>query len=512
VNRRLLIQVSTPAVVIGVLLLGVCLASGWYINRLQKNMATILSQNVASLQAAQGLELHIRQLRYHSFVYLIDPRPERLDPVKEDNEKFEEALLLAKASANDAEKANRVRQIEQGYQKYREELALLRPPPEGMSRTDLLKLADRHPTQHVVEPCRALLELNTQTMNEAQLENDRLAKQLQWAMLFLGLMGPVSGLIMGYGIARGLSRSIYRLSVRVQDMAQRLDRDVASISISADGDIHNLDKQLQHVVLRVEEVAERLQRHQREMLRAEQLSAVGRLAASVAHEIRNPLTAVKMLVEVGLRPRNPKSLTADDLRVIHGELVRVEQIVQNLLDFARLPLPQKSHCDLRQVISQTVELIQARARQQQVKISLHSPPDPVEWDIDRNQFCTVLINLFLNALDAMPQGGNLDVELEKSPTMGIRLAVSDTGGGIAPQILDRLFVPFASTKPTGTGLGLSISKRIVEEHGGYLSAQNRPDGGARFIIALSSDENPSGKPNELKGSFRSDKSPTCRSS
>ena len=95
-----------------------------------------------------------------------------------------------------------------------------------------------------------------------------------------------------------------------------LDRDIAAINIQADGDMQSLDRQLQHVVERVEDVTERFQRQQREMLRAEQLSAVGQLAASVAHEVRNPLTSVKMLVEAALRACNPKPLTADDLKVI----------------------------------------------------------------------------------------------------------------------------------------------------------------------------------------------------
>src|SRR5262249_39238662 len=149
------------------------------------------------------------------------------------------------------------------------------------------------------------------------------------AMLLLGIIGPISGLVCGYGIALGLSRSIYQLSVRVQDISQRLEQDVGSVSIAPGGDIQNLDRQLQHVVRRVEEVAQRLQRHQRDMLRAEQLSAVGQLAASVAHEVRNPLTSVKMLVEAALRAQRRRPLSEDDLQVMHGEIVRLEQTVQN---------------------------------------------------------------------------------------------------------------------------------------------------------------------------------------
>ena len=140
-------------------------------------------------------------------------------------------------------------------------------------------------------------------------------------------------------------------------MAQRLDQDVASVRIVADGDIKHLDQQLEHVVQRVEEVAERLQRHQREMLRAEQLAAVGQLAASVAHEVRNPLTAVKMLVEAGLRPRNATPVTREDLLVMHRELDRLEHTVQDFLDFARLPAPRRTRCDLRKVVGQVIDLV-----------------------------------------------------------------------------------------------------------------------------------------------------------
>ncbi len=94
------------------------------------------------------------------------------------------------------------------------------------------------------------------------------------------------------------------------------------------------------------------------------------------------------------------------------------------------------------------------------------------------------MNLFLNALDAMPLGGRLEVILEALPDVGVRLTVADTGTGISPQVAARLFTPFTTTKPTGTGLGLTISGRIIEEHGGSIRAGNRPEGGASFVITL----------------------------
>jgi two-component system sensor histidine kinase HydH len=488
-NRRILIQVTAPAVVIGLLLLGTCLASAWYISRLQTNLNRILSQNVKSQEAAQQLEIRVRQLRFHSFRYLIETEPVRRDAmahqITNDHNQIEKALQQARDSVHTPAEDACVQKIEEGFQKYHREMDQLEAEIAALGpAVNISKVMDAHPIQNVVDPCQELLRVNKEMIDHTALESERVVSQARLLMLFLGVGGPLGGLVIGYGMARGLSRSIYQLSVRVQDMAHRLDQDVASVSVAAEGDIQILDKQLEHVVNRVKEVAERIQRHQREMLRAEQLSAVGQLAASVAHEVRNPLTSVKMLVDSVLRSQNRKPLTLDDLQVIHGEIVRLEHTVQGLLDFARPPAPQRSTGDLRQVVTQGIELIRARARQQRVAIEVQGDDQPMPVNADSGQLCTVLVNLFLNSLDAMPQGGFLQIGLDTTGPEEIQLTIRDTGTGIAEEMAGRLFIPFASSKPTGTGLGLSISRRIVEEHGGHISAANHPEGGACFTITL----------------------------
>lgn len=490
-NRRILIQVTAPTVVIGLLLFGACLVSAWYINRLQANMSTILSKNVASLRAAQQLEISLRQLRFHCFLHLIDPDEALLKEISLDHQNFEEWLERAKQAAHTAEEEALIRSIEEGYDRYhagqrdQEALSRLRAEVEQAGpQRDYSKLAEAHPIRHVVDPCRELLRLNEDAMEKTSQETERISQMLRLAMVLLGLVGPISGLVIGYGIARGLSRSIYELSVHVQDITQRLDQDVGSVSMSRNGDIQGLDKQLQQVVQRVTVVVQRLQSQQREMIRAQQLSAVGQLAASVAHEVRNPLTGVKMLVESALRSQNRKPLTMDDLRVIHGEIVRLEQTVQDFLDFSRLPKPQRSPCDLREVVSQAVELIRARARQQKVEVEIRNSVKSLSAHVDRGQLCTVLVNLLINALDAMPSGGRLQIDVTGSTEGEAQFVVTDTGEGIPPEMVDCLFTPFTSTKETGTGLGLTISQRIVEEHGGRITVANRPEGGARFTVIL----------------------------
>jgi signal transduction histidine kinase len=492
-NRRILFQVTAPAMVIGLLLLGAGLAGAWYTNQLQKNLTAIRRESLESLKVAKDLEIKLHYLRYHVFLYLMSPTKPRLETFEKDERQFEEAFGAASRAPRTAEEVDCLDDIQSGYERYRNEIAGLRTEIEQTGRpVPFPQLADQHPLARVVPSCERLLKISEDRMDRASQESDRVSRQARLSMLFLGICGPISGLIFGYGIARGLSRSIYRLSVRVQGMAQRLDQDVAAVTIAADGDLQHVDRQLQQVVERVEEVAERAQRQQREMLRAEQLSAVGQLAASVAHEVRNPLTSVKLLVESALRDGDPTQLTREDLNVIHDEVVRLEQTVQSFLDFARLPSPRRQVSDLRETLSHSVELVRARARQQSVEIVVHCPDSPVLANVDRGQISTVLVNLFLNSLDAMPQGGRLEADLEAGPGCTARLSVEDSGPGFSPEIAERLFTPFASTKPTGTGLGLSISKRIIEEHGGRLTAGNRANGGARLGIELSVHSEPPG--------------------
>jgi signal transduction histidine kinase len=129
------------------------------------------------------------------------------------------------------------------------------------------------------------------------------------------------------------------------------------------------------------------------------------------------------------------------------------------------------------------DLVKERVRQQSVRLTLNLPDPPVSADVDRDQFQGVVVNLVLNALDAMPGGGTLEIGVRRDPDQ-LRLTVTDTGPGIDPAVAERLFTPFFSTKPTGSGLGLSVSRRVVQAHGGSLTASDRAGGGACFTITL----------------------------
>lgn len=486
-DRRILVQITAPAVVIGFLLFGACVVSAWMVNHLQANFSNVLKVNVASLDAAQDLETSVRRLHVDYYRSLSEPDRSLVDrevraAIQRDNDAFQKALERAKYSAITAAEQECVQQIKEGYHRYQQAFEK-RLAEATQPRQDYRMLVDDTPVRLVIDPCERFMRLNKEMMIDTRKKSEGVSRILSGVMLLLGLVGPISGLIIGWGIARGLSRSIHRLSVRVQDMAQQLEQDVASVSLIPDGDVHNLDRQLDRVVARLREVAQQVQQHQREMIRAQQLSAVGQLAASVAHEVRNPLMSIKMLVEAALRAEKPRPFTRENLTIIHHEIVRLEKSVQDFLDFSRPPALQRKVCDLRESIAAALGLVQGRARQQKVEISYQRPEDAVLGLVDQDQFCSVLVNLFINAFDAMPRGGRLTVHLGRGGG-ALHIAVCDTGEGIAAAVLERLFTPFTSSKPTGTGLGLCLSRRIIEDHGGQLRGANAPEGGACFTLTL----------------------------
>jgi signal transduction histidine kinase len=295
--------------------------------------------------------------------------------------------------------------------------------------------------------------------------------------------GAAAGLVLGYGVSRGLTRSIRRLQVHLRDAAGKLGDDQPAVVVTEEGDLDQLQDRVQDLTDRIGGVVEQLHQREREVLRAEQLAAVGQLAAGVAHEIRNPLTSIKMLVQAGREGDGP-GLAPEDLEVIEREVRRMERSLKVFLDFARMPKPERTTQDLGALARETLDLVHGRADKQRVAVTFTPPPAAVAVDADGEQLRQVLVNLTLNALDAMPSGGTLEVAVRPPAGGHVELTVSDTGPGVEPAVLPRLFEAFVSTKKTGLGLGLATSKRIVEEHGGRISAATRRGGGAVFTVRL----------------------------
>lgn len=251
------------------------------------------------------------------------------------------------------------------------------------------------------------------------------------------------------------------------------------------------------------------QQRSRDLERAQHMNHIVQLATGVAHELRNPLTSIKLLVQQQRETLDVPNELAEDLAIIEDEILRMERSLQTFLDFARPAAPVYAPVNLLDVLKTVRALIDGRLRRQHVIFQAPDPSDPSgpsqtpdSPDIDLNghtghtvladsdQIRQVLLNLFLNALDMMPDGGQLTVHLHRDK-QNVLLHVTDSGPGIAPNISDRLFEPFTTTKETGIGLGLVVSRRIAREHGGDLTALDSSHkshttntSGACFVLRL----------------------------
>lgn len=220
----------------------------------------------------------------------------------------------------------------------------------------------------------------------------------------------------------------------------------------------------------------------RRMTRADRLATVGMLAAGAAHEIRNPLTAIKSTLQFAV-PRQPDETTRRLLGQALEETGRIEKILSGLLSFARQGEMRREPVSLPAILTQALELIAFQARQQKVAIQV-PPAFPDLWiEGDSAQLTQLFLNLLLNAIQAMPEGGTLSVEASR-PRTGATICIADTGPGIPSSQLDQIFDPFFTTKKDGTGLGLSICFGIVRRHGGEIEVDSTPGSGTRMLVHL----------------------------
>lgn len=361
----------------------------------------------------------------------------------------------------------------------------VRPPPRSPEYRSSVEDAQRLLEGELIPACQKLRDEFNQSIEDSSVQHAWILQEISWGLVGLGITGGVGGVLLGGSLTRSLNRSVRRMQIQVRNAVGKFGPDFPTIVVSEEGDIHQLHTQIRGLVGQVEEVVSRLQQKERDILRAEQLAAVGQLAAGVAHEIRNPLTSIKMLVQAAIQEDDAQAITLEDLTIIESEVRRMERSLKTFLDFARPPKPEKKWIDLKPLVGSVLDLVRGRAEKQRVQTIFTQTRRDLRLYADPEQLKQVMVNLLLNALDALPTGGTIEVQL--LPSGGgdfVEIRTLDTGPGLPEEMLELLFKPFQSSKETGLGLGLFISKRIVEDHGGALVANNRAGGGACFTVCL----------------------------
>jgi signal transduction histidine kinase len=248
-----------------------------------------------------------------------------------------------------------------------------------------------------------------------------------------------------------------------------------------------LSQSINLLIRDVDQAQHELEKSRENLLQAEKMALVGKLAAGMAHSIRNPFTSVKMrLFSLG-RTLELNTTQEEDFTVISQEIRHIDTIVQNFLEFSRPPKLMMQPVSPSAVVDNALQLLSHRLRSYGVEVQVARLQPLPEVMGDPEQLKEVLVNLIINACEEMRDGGTIIIEerlFGQQPHQFAVLSLSDSGPGVPEELKDKVFQPFFTTKDEGTGLGLSIASRIVNEHGGRLSLEAGRSGGATFVITL----------------------------
>ncbi len=260
------------------------------------------------------------------------------------------------------------------------------------------------------------------------------------------------------------------------------DADLETVLIAWNAATVRLEKTHETLRSEVERLRDDLEVKNQELARKNRLADLGRMASHIAHEVRNDLVPVTLYLSLMRRRLSEDSGSLDILGKIEAGFTALDVTVNDLLNFTSHRDPQWVRFNAYQLVSDIVVSLAPQIAAQGIETVIDVPFD-VEMTADRDMMRRSLINLMLNALDAMPDGGDLVITSYQG-LGGVELEVADSGEGLSNDSIDRVFEPFFTTKSNGTGLGLAIVDRVAEAHGGEVSVRNCPEGGAAFTIRI----------------------------
>ena len=484
-------RLSLPILIFGTLVLILGALAAVYVHREYQRRSDYVARQFAGLSALQNLFVAERDVRYYLREFLLRGDAAQIEAARElrkASEQFTDDAESLAVTDTGKELLRRIREGEKLVQRGFEDLNEGTLPAKRQKVIELLDVLETR----LISPTRQYFDLKQQYMEEGLVRTEQFAQLLVLTMTFLGLCGATSGVLYGLAVARGIGRSLVQLSVPIRNAAGQLSEAVGPLTIQTHWRFDELPNVVGQMAEQIGDVIEQMRASQRRAERSEQLAAAGQLAAGMAHELRNPLTSMKLLVQTSQQAETGGQMKPRDLEILAEEIERLERVVTTILEYARPPQAKFSETDLAEVVGKCVELMSDRYRRRGVQLKLEPAGGSHIVQGDRSQLRQVVLNVLLNALDASTAGQEVVVRFSNPAGQGARpvadrcevIEVLDKGPGLPANPEIDIFEPFVSTKDTGLGLGLSISRQIAEAHGGVLVASNRPEGGAVFRLRL----------------------------
>jgi signal transduction histidine kinase len=482
-NLRQRIYVILAALVAITFLGGLVLV--WYTYRIEAILANIAEKHMAAFEAAEALENALINQKGFVSYYFMDRDPNWLTQLNAYRRIFRERLTTARKLANSERQQTALDQIEKEYSAYiskKDQVIDLYNQGNFATGAELPQEVRRH-FDKVLELCESYKDIYKEGILQARKDSHRQAVRLRIMAAAAMVSASILMVLLAFVLINQILRPVRRL---IAEAARE------SEGGGEENEVKALSRRVRGLIEDVDLTHSELARSREHLLQAEKMALVGKLAAGMAHSIRNPFTSVKMRLFSLSRSLNLSETQKDDFDVISEEIRHIDTIVQNFLEFSRPPKLKMQSISPSQVVDLVLKLLAYRLQSYDVQLNLERSAPLPEVQADPEQLKEVLVNIIVNACEAMQRGGTITIlEEEVFDPSGRHLAVvciRDTGPGIPHAIQSKIFQPFFTTKDDGTGLGLSIASRIIEDHRGKLEAYSQDGNGTTFTLTLPIEE------------------------
>jgi len=453
----------------------------WYTYRMQGLFTYIIDRNVAAFQAAEALEIALVNQKGFVTYFFQDGDPDWLKQLGEYRQIFKERLKDARSLVESKHQSDAIKRIEKEYYQYitsKDQVIAHYKAGEREAGIKLHKKVRPHFFK-ILELSEEYKNLYTQRIKQARNESHSQAKKLRILAVTAILLVLLLAIILAFVLVNYILEPVRKLAVKA-------DRNGASTE--SENEVKALNRSVSGLIEDIDHTQSELDKSRETLLQAEKMAMVGKLAAGAAHSIRNPLTSVKMRLFSLDRTLDLSDSQKEDFDVISEEILHIDTIVQNFLEFSRPPKLKMQKVSPSEVVDLVLQLLHHRLESFEVDIKLHRQHPLPEIQADPEQLKEVLVNLVINACESMDGGGLVEIHEEEGSdeSLGrvVIIRLADNGPGIPESIQDKIFEPFFTAKEEGSGLGLSIATRIVEEHSGRLDLISKEGEGATFIITL----------------------------
>lgn len=463
---------------------GAAMLTAWQVGEL---MEGAVKKSLPNVRAAEALQLALLEQQGWVLSYTLEPgKRDWLAQLEARKPPFERWLREAESAVHAPQERDALDKLRRAYYRYdqsRNEVVRLFGEGDVDAARALVMGEASERYEEVYSLCKDYNAANMRSIEEA---NSQAKRQIHNDTLMV-VVSVVLTLFLGGGLLWQFYAGVLRPLRAMLAEAKGFTQFMAGDAIPSDDEPRAVGAYLRLLMSDVADARTTLTQSRERLLHAEKLASVGKLAASVAHEIRNPLTSIKMWLFWLRRSTQPDGEALEAFDTVAREIDRLESVVRNFLEFTRPPNLSPRPCRLAELMDAALQLIAHRLSAHKITLQRSAGCESDKVMADPDQFKQVLINLLDNAIDAMPEGGEIRIasqrEVDRSGMPMAVVFVSDSGPGIPADVAARIFEPFFSTKKEGTGLGLCIAANVLARHHGRLALRGGTSG-ASFAVYL----------------------------